>query len=576
MQRASHREREVNGAYRSPISLTAVRSMAETGQRIPGSECSGPSARVAPACRLDAPGFDDVGGPVDAARDDVVELCHDGARSTCVLPPLPGRGNRQGRLLRTVERHRHHVIFCNPQCEARRTNSQGQDGTGNHATARVGTRCPGSHLPGRRTDGSLPAAMDQPDETRKQPTARHDHYRQTQDATARIAPNRRTRSRTSTSGFALRCETESMRGKRVRSVAFSVVMLFGIAGMTGCVDHSSGPHRTTSPAPVITAVQARAIVAGFWPMREQALVTLDLKRINQLEAGVAGTIDTAITNDILGRMPQRNLATVRDHGPIMVFVPRQTHYPATFLAEVITTRYGSAESMKEIMVFRRQQQSDTWRLVLDAGSDTTTVDTTGMGSGFDAQLPHFAGQDAANWPGQLADYWQSWWTTGHSPRYQPFAPGYWTTQRGALIARSARGRPNSHCGCSATLRYQPYPQGGTFAYNTHGGGLLECFATKITDTSVPAPGSGLAQDIGRNNWGAPLAPGIYQRIQMTTIRPSCVYANPPTGLPLDVLGGEDGNITVSGMPGCRADQHPSTSTPRCLRPSAPAVETISA
>lgn len=355
---------------------------------------------------------------------------------------------------------------------------------------------------------------------------------------------------------AVECDTAAVRGRYARRPALSLALAAAVALVGGCSGHKPATHRLATAPAVVTPAQARAIVSAFWPKREAALAALDLSQVNTLEAGVADEVDTAITKDILGRTPRRNLATVRQHGPVMVFVPRQTRYPATFLGEVLTNRYGSTAPFKEVMVFRKTSPSDSWRLVLEVGSETATVDPSGMSAAFDAPLPHFTGVDVARLPAELPAYWQTWWTTMHAPNDSPFAPGYWTTQRGALIAESGGGRLSPQCHCFTTLRYRPYPQGGVYSFNTHSGGLLECFATTITATSTPPAGTALVQDLDRNNWGAPLTPGIYRRITLVTLRPSCVYANPPEGLPVSVLGGEDGTISVTGIPGCRPGRTP--------------------
>lgn len=327
---------------------------------------------------------------------------------------------------------------------------------------------------------------------------------------------------------------------RIATAGLVVALSFGA---TGCTTGASKASR-----PVITPAQARAFVASFWPMREKALAEQDAIAIGRLETGAAGLIDQATNQDLLARSPFRSVARVRDHRQIMVFVPRQSTYPATFLAEVLTTYYDQSQgALKQLLTFTKRDAASPWLLALDATATNLDIDPAGMSDTFDPPPPDLPGVDPESFPQDLAEYWNSWWQTGHESPTPPFLAGYWTTERGALIAESGPGRIDPGCGCKTTLKYTPDKDVKPIVFNVQSGALLACFAIRIDESHTPLTGY-LRQGAGRNEWGGQLPPGLYRRIDQVAIREACIHASPAQGGVLEVLGGPDEDISIQGTP----------------------------
>lgn len=317
-----------------------------------------------------------------------------------------------------------------------------------------------------------------------------------------------------------------------------------VAVLPGCSTDSRRDRVVISPA------AARAVVQSYWPKREAAIAAGDVTRIKALESGAAGQVDGAVAEDEHARSPWPGSARVRTHKEVMVFVPRQTTYPATFLAEVITETYESREPFKEIMVFIKSSADMPWQLTLDVGGSTIGVDPAGVDNRFDPAPPRLAGVDPSAFPGKLASYWQACWVTGRAPigNGNDFLPGYWTTQKCNAIAGSSPGRFDPTCGCIPRLSYSSNSATGEFSFNTHSGSLLSCFAIRIDDQSRALPHAVLLQDDGRNHWGGKLPPGTYSEIDQTSLRQVCVFTGPQQRDLLDVLGGTDAFIKITGIP----------------------------
>lgn len=123
--------------------------------------------------------------------------------------------------------------------------------------------------------------------------------------------------------------------------------------------------------PAVTPSQARRIVTAWWPLHESGLVRNDIALTDALEAGPAREYDDAVSHDNLVR--GGNLRVVRPDADLQVLVPWTPQLPASFLAEVKTTVYGTTSDFPpdtpytEILVFSRQNQRSPWTVMLRTG-----------------------------------------------------------------------------------------------------------------------------------------------------------------------------------------------------------------
>lgn len=311
--------------------------------------------------------------------------------------------------------------------------------------------------------------------------------------------------------------------------------------------------------PVIQPEQATQVVQAFWPLRERALADDDTGMTDRLEDGVAREFDDAVSSFDHQIPPASRLRHVRDRGDITVVVPRQTGYPAEFLAAVPTTVYAADPSegvaagtpYVEMMVMTRRDARSRWMLSLDTGYQGDVQALFASSAGFAPDPPDLGWIDVGQLHPLLAQYWQHWKETGSAPPGTPFGPGYWTTQRGSGLVR--QDAYSAHCGCFEHTEYHADPHDdGIFEFGLNTGTeptlALVCSTIRYHDVFRPRPGDLLLQNSTRLNWGGGLAPGAYRSLTTDAVRQTCIIARTTRAAGLDVAGGNGDFVRVSGVP----------------------------
>jgi hypothetical protein len=310
--------------------------------------------------------------------------------------------------------------------------------------------------------------------------------------------------------------------------------------------------RTAAPSlpdVVMDASDADKLVRAFWPARERALSSRDALAVRRLETGAALQVDAV--GCTFGCPPPRP-RTIAD---LDVFVPRQTAYPAAFMAQVLTTEYHSSRPLVELMVFTRASPSQPWSLAFDtmyAGNSQLTVYPDSVdGGAFDADPPAVAGIDPTTLPAQLAAYWQHWKDAGSAPAATPFADSSFTSVVGqafheALLERRADG-------IAADVTYAGDGADGvwTFAVSPKGVGsnqfALTCGTVKYgaVDTSTRSGGT-LVQDQGFQPFGTLLRPGGYASVTEQGVHETC-FLTQVGSRAITVIGSNGGTTSLTGV-----------------------------
>ncbi len=223
-----------------------------------------------------------------------------------------------------------------------------------------------------------------------------------------------------------------------------------------------------------------------------------------------------------------------------LFVPEDRTFPATFLAEAVTTLEGAPYT--QYLVITRQSVSTPWMVVADPGQDgALRLDAARTGhGGFDPAVPSGSG---SHLPADLAAYWQSWASRGRAPAQSPLAPGKWTTVAGAKLAKTPSGSLTASNGLIAKYRYQAgdADERWSFAVNA---GTLTCGVVRY-QTTWSALGGYTWQPPEQSNWGANVAPGFYQDIIDTLIAQPCFLERPGQGIA--VVSGASDPDTIQGQ-----------------------------
>ena len=290
----------------------------------------------------------------------------------------------------------------------------------------------------------------------------------------------------------------------------------------------------TVPGTVVSPDQAHAVLQAMWNLRTQAFLTDNRSLIAEFETGPALEADEVTCG-----------CTTRGvRGPIAgesIFVPRQTVYPAVFLAEVETTLLG--DPYLQYLVIARQSLATPWEVVADPGeSGTRRLDQPQVGPGGfdDAATPSASSTDL---PSELAFYWHTWTEEGRAPAPSPFARGQWTAQAGARFAKQPSGSWDSHNGL---MGYYGFEGGGgneVWSFGT-ATGAITCGVVRW-QTVWTYPGGGPHQDSARRNWGPSVAAGTYQYMADTEIMQPCFIQR--AGAPTVVTSGLGDPDTIQGI-----------------------------
>lgn len=314
-----------------------------------------------------------------------------------------------------------------------------------------------------------------------------------------------------------------------------------------------GVLSATPETPGVTIDQALAmrIVDTMWPVREQALDTDDGAPLAGFETGSALAGDPA---DLLARACGCNDYTPRTIATHDLFVPKQTAYPAWFIAELTTGPVDVTSSDVSLMVFTRASAAAHWMLSLETGysigAPTAWVYATPetMTSGFDLPSPVHN-----ELPGDLAAYYQHWAADGTAPT-SPFAPGVFTSAVGQT--QVATDKTYAAEGQLHRVSYSvDLTADGVWSASANNdrdqpsyGWTLTCGTEHYVSVTTLAKGATpIVQPADLSTWGSTLPPGQYTSVTQWGLHESC-FMDDPYGTPYIVLGHEGGVTRSTGVP----------------------------
>ena len=289
----------------------------------------------------------------------------------------------------------------------------------------------------------------------------------------------------------------------------------------------------TGHGPVVTLAQATSIFDAMWILRQEAFRNDDRSVMAAFETGPALESDE-VTCGCTTRGVRGNIKATR------LIVPDDLTFPATFLAEAVTTLENVPYT--QYLVISRQSASTPWMVVADPGQDGAlrlVGARTGHG-GYDSAAPAGSG---AQLPTDLATYWQSWASHGRGPAKTPLAAGIWTTVAGAKLAKTPSGSLTASNGLIAKYRYQAGDADERWSFAVHGG-TLTCGVVRY-QTTWSALGGYTWQPQEQSNWGANVAPGFYEDVVDTLIAQPCFLDRP--GQAIAVTSGAMDPDTIQGQ-----------------------------
>jgi hypothetical protein len=303
----------------------------------------------------------------------------------------------------------------------------------------------------------------------------------------------------------------------------------------------------------ITPAAAQTLVRAFWPVREQGLSRRSAETIRAIEDGSAREWD--VIGCTMGCPPPQP----RPAGEVRVFVPYQTTYPASFMAEVMSTTYHSTTTpMTEIFVFTRQSPSAPWYISFNTNftgpahlADVAPLDQRDFAQPVSPDPRHAP----VALIGGLAAYWQHWRDTGTAPPKTEFTDGYFSSGVGKDIGA---GRQDFAAeGIDEHATYTADPQAGLWSFALEGtspGGsspntaALTCGTVRLRSVSTPlAKGGAVVQDTDLLPYGNLLRPGSYSSVTVTGLHMTCLRTQ--TGqLGIEAIGDSGEQTRVVGVP----------------------------
>jgi len=306
-----------------------------------------------------------------------------------------------------------------------------------------------------------------------------------------------------------------------------------------------------TPGVTIDQTLAHQIVVSLWPVREEALVTADFTTIGQFETGVALEGDPSEWAAPPCGCPD---PLPRPIASINLFVPRQTAYPSSFLAEVTTASVDGSLPDLSFMVLTRSSAHAHWMLALEtgysfAGSAWVYATPPVAAGGFDRATPN-VGVKFSALPADLAAYYQHWEDSGTPPKRTPFGPGVFTSQVGQQDVANVKSFAGKGAVHHVIFSADP-AQDGDWAFASNDvkeqppdGWVLSCGTVRyVATTTINAAAAPLIQPSDLSTWGPTLPAGQYTKITQWGLHESCVLAD-ADGVPFLVLG-RNGGVTRS-------------------------------
>lgn len=285
---------------------------------------------------------------------------------------------------------------------------------------------------------------------------------------------------------------------------------------------------------LVTTIQAAAVAAAMWSLRQAALADGDRAAIRQLDAtgGALEASDLAACGCSADNVPLH-------YSSLVTLVPSQAGYPIDFMAEYQTQTQLQPNFDSDstylgpwlvIEVLTKASPRASWRVAFASGFSNAFASANVI----PFRLPPGAGpyDDVATiqppvpvdqLPSLLAAYWQSFKDTGHAPASTPFLDGSDTSEFGDYIAQSPSGIPLPGTDAVATFQYSADPaRDGIWSFPVQpGDDLVTCSTIRVVATYRPYQGAVLVQGSHRG-FGAGLSPGRYSSIVDTTIHESCI------------------------------------------------------
>ena len=320
---------------------------------------------------------------------------------------------------------------------------------------------------------------------------------------------------------------------------------------------ASVTHDQTAPpagATVIDPAHATRLLADLLPVRDRAQVAGDTAALRRVETATALAADvstcacSSATTD--AAKAGAGVDDLRSVASVATFVPRQTAYPASFLAQVVFTAPDGGR-FREFLVMTRTDASRGWMIDFDTVTRVDPAPATLFPGAFDAdgfaRVPAPDRVDAPALLTRLAAQWQHQKDAGSAPSGSWFDP-----TSGSRFADALQDEVNPN-GLVGHFSFRVDRRDPSYAYaldsgSPDAGAALVCGTIHIDTLWTAGPHGSPYQDAARGNWGPQVAPGAHRAlVEHRIARPCLVFPGTPGAL-AGVLMGDVSRLGVEVAP----------------------------
>lgn len=335
-----------------------------------------------------------------------------------------------------------------------------------------------------------------------------------------------------------------------RLTVVTLAVCLALLGACGQEPQDDPPSETLeiSQDPVVTPDEARQIAENWNAEIIETNATLDRARQDSLETSPARDIDDAFFVRFLAMGRTTAGGTPRNLDEITTFVPRQTAFPARFLAFV---RLGSAEDpaapdLLRLRLFEKAAADEPWKLALyvNLPQDFTLPELSLDGEGFAQSVSELDSPDLKLEPGRVSEELAAYLSERTEDNQSSiFAPGTHTTEASTRFREATENAAQNDLSPSLEIRVTP----GDYTFMelaTTDGGALVLFDQKQTTVNEAPSGSTMNTQNTPGLEGL-LDPGSYARIQRNQINMVAALVPPASSEELvQVIGSNGGLVSV--------------------------------
>lgn len=280
----------------------------------------------------------------------------------------------------------------------------------------------------------------------------------------------------------------------------------------------------TPDGTVVDVAMAKRVVRAYWSMHEQAFASTNMVQLSRLSSGPGREWEQAAVSCGCWRID-----APRPFIDATYLVPRQKHYPASFIAQVLSRYHGLDEY--HTLVFTKPRPRASWSVSemnvyeTAAGSSRSLFEPAVDAAGYDRPVGAGQHRRALTIAAHAAEMWQQAKETASVPTESEFMLTRGVVSRLQEIAAHKQDGLQVN-GLYGHYRFFVSPRDSLAEVALTGGYELACQPVREEVHYHPAAGHLIVQDPAQRNWGPPLPAGTYHELTSRDVWQTC-FEIPP-------------------------------------------------